>query len=186
MMEPRRLCHRTRNRAFTDPEGATDLAIRAALRMCEACPALRECAVEALAAGSIPEEQVVAPAVSVIQAGVWCDGGSDVPTQLAAVAGVEPPTYGRKVRRRKWAGEACRACGRRMSRWTRGEVEEGTVMHRGRGVCVKCRPFYEAELEATGPLRVTRVRRSRLDRLIAERTEARLAAANRRGAMSAT
>lgn len=184
-MEPRRLCHRTRNRAFTDPEGSTDLAIRAALRMCEACPALRECAVEALAAGSIPEENVVAPAASVIQAGVWCDGGSDVPTQLAAVAGVEPPTYGRKVRRRKWAGEACRACGRRMSRWSRGGPAEGTVMHRGRGICTECRRFYTEELEATGPLRVTRERRSRLDRLIAERTEARLAAANRRGAMTA-
>lgn len=185
MKEPRGLCHRTINRAFTNPEGATDLQIRAALKMCGACPVRRECALEALTAGSLPEEGVVAPAVSVIQAGVWCDGSPDVPICLASVAGVKVPTYQRAVRRRQRPPAECRSCGRRMSKWTRGEVEEGTVMHRGRGICVECRGAYQKDMEATGRRRVTRGRRSRLDRLIVARTEARLAAADRGGAMSA-
>lgn len=170
MSHPRRLCRHTRNPAFLGPTTSTDLQVRAALRMCGACPALVECAAEALESGTTPDGDTVAPATDVLQAGVICDGSRQTVTHLARVAGVPLPTYGRKIHPREWAGDHCRECDRRMFKWTRGVVPEGYVMHRGRGICVKCRVAYRAELEATGPLRRTR-RRTPLERVMIERLD---------------
>lgn len=57
-----------------------------------------------------------------------------------------------------------------MFKWTRTGAPEGYVMHRGRGICTGCRAAYNEELEATGPLRVTR-RRTPLEQVMVERLD---------------
>ena len=115
--------------------------------MCEECPIRRACAERALTSGTSMDGGYKAPAVGVIQAGVYCDGSERATLELAAVAGVPAPTY-RDTSRRTQTSDHCKACGRPMVRWHRGVTPEGYVMHRGRNFCTNCRAAYNAELKA--------------------------------------
>lgn len=151
-------CHRTRNRAFIDPSNAADYSIRAAIRICEACPIRRRCALDALHAGDSLDGQATSPARAVIAAGVVCEGDKATGVALAGIAGVSPPVY-RVATKRSRVPERCKHCRRLMVSWTRGAVPEGYVMHRGRGYCTEsaCRRAYSLELrEVDKSLKLTK------------------------------
>lgn len=135
-------CHKTRNRAFTDPDHAPARSRRAAITICEHCPIRAQCAQEALTAGDSPIDGHTAPAHDVIQAGVHCKGDLDTAWQLAQVAGVEMPAYWDLQPRRNQAPDHCVNCAEPMVRWTREAVPEGYRMHFARGYCTKCRTAY--------------------------------------------
>lgn len=132
---------------FINPSNAADYSIRAAIRICEACPIRRRCALDALHAGDSLDGQATSPARAVIAAGVVCKGDKATGAALAGIAGVPPPVY-RVVTKRSRAPERCKHCHRLMVSWTRGAVPEGHVMHRGRGYCTNCRTAYSAALQA--------------------------------------
>ena len=139
-------CHRTRNRAFIDPSNAADYSIRAAIRICEACPIRRRCALDALHAGDSLDGQSTSPACAVIAAGVVCEGDKATGVALAGIAGVPPPVY-RVATKRSRVPERCKHCRRLMVSWTRNKVPEGYVMHHARGYCTGCRKAYEHVLK---------------------------------------
>lgn len=115
--------------------------------MCEECPIRRECAEKALTSGASLDGGYSAPAVGVIQAGVYCDGTDRAAYELSIIAGVPAPER-RDSTPRNPVGDRCRECGKPMVRWHRGITPEGYVMHRGRGFCTGCRAAYNAELKA--------------------------------------
>lgn len=142
-------CHRSPNRAFTDPDRAPARSVRAALRMCEHCPMRRSCAREALTAGTSLDGGFTAPATGVVMAGVICHGTQDTATELARVAGTRPPSYTMQAPRGRVPSH-CRECRHPMSSWTRNveDIPPGHVQHYARGWCVHCRPAYSRALEA--------------------------------------
>ena len=159
-MSHRPPCHASKNPAFLDPWNAPKRSIAAAVHMCrEECHRLRECALEALEAGTALEgEEGTTPARDVLQAGVICDGTVRTVRALAPLAGVSAHKVWRPStrRRRRVPPKECLACQRPMSPWTRGELPEGHVMHYARGFCVQCREPYKRALEAAEDRRITR------------------------------
>lgn len=146
------LCTGNRNRAFIDAEHAADYSISAAVKVCQSCPILRQCAADALHSGSTLDSSYTRPASAVVQAGVVCRGDGDTARALAEIAGVEVPRY-RTKKRRTAPPRQCTNCHRPMVPWTREDVPEGYVMHRGRGICTKCRAAYQEDMERRGRLR---------------------------------
>lgn len=142
-------CHKTKNRAFTDPDHAHARSRRAAIVICGHCPIRAQCAQEALTAGDSPIDGYTAPAHDVIQAGVHCKGDLDTAWQLAQVAGVEMPAYWDLQPRRNQAGEHCVNCGTPMVRWTREAVPEGYAMHYAKQHCTGCRTAYRKKYPPT-------------------------------------
>lgn len=142
-------CHKTKNRAFINADYVPERSRRAAVKMCQHCPIRRQCAREALTGGTSLDGNLTAPATGVIQAGIHCRGDDATAQALAAVAGAVAPTY-RKQRKRKRAPKHCVSCGADMVPWTRHEVPEGYVMHRGRGYCAECRGAYSLALKSDG------------------------------------
>lgn len=147
-------CSYKERELFTNPVGRDAPSTQLAVRMCERCPIRRQCAEQALEGGATIDRSLVAPAVGVIQAGVYCDGSERARWELAAVAGHLPPIEESPTRFRP--GDRCKACGTPMVKWHRGVTPEGYVMHRGRGYCTQCRSAYNAELaraKAAGDVR---------------------------------
>lgn len=145
-------CHKTRNTAFINPDGATPQAVRAAQEICAHCPLLKQCAVDALTSGTSIKEDHRAPANDVIQAGVVCRGDMETAWKLAAIAGVPVPTWLIEAERRDNLGarrpDHCRNCHKPMVKWNRYEEQPaGYVMHRGRGFCTQCRKAYNEDLK---------------------------------------
>ena len=138
MMAP---CHRSRIRGFIDPN-APEHSLRAAIRVCEACPIRRACARDALTAGNSLDGDYTRPANEVIQAGIVCHGDQATARALAAIAGVRPPRYRSKGTRPRPAS-SCINCHTPMVPWTREEVPAGHVMHYARSYCTGCRGAYE-------------------------------------------
>ncbi|MDY5785855.1 WhiB family transcriptional regulator [Corynebacterium sp.] len=126
---------------FTAPAGPGDPSTERAKSICEACPIRVECAKRALTAGASLDGSVVAPAVDVIQAGVYCDGSERATWELAAVAGVTPPEPQAKAKRAT-IPDHCVSCGEPMVQWNRGVTPEGFVEHYARGYCQQCRSAY--------------------------------------------
>lgn len=146
-------CHRTKNRAFSNPTKAHRNSINAAIKMCEHCPLLKQCATEAITAGTSLNELNRSPANDVIQAGVICHGDLDTAYRLAQIAEVEVPHYLMKRQHRENMGAhrpgTCRNCHRPMIKWNRYEKQpEGYQKHHGRGFCTDCRAAYEADKKA--------------------------------------
>lgn len=149
-------CHRTRNRAFIDPSNAADYSIRAAIRICEACPIRRRCALDALHSGDSLDGSITSPANDVIAAGVVCEGDKATGVALAGIAGVPPPVYHVGTKRSR-VPDRCVNCRHMMVSWTRDAVPEGYVMHRGRGYCTNCRRAHSLELrEVDKSLKLTK------------------------------
>lgn len=145
------LCSNSRNRAFIDPDGARAFSVRAALKMCEACPIRKECAEAGLTAGTSLGEDNRAPASGVIQAGVVCRGDHDTAVKLAEIADSGIPRFLFETRPRNHPGDTCLSCGEPMVRWHRGVTPEGFVMHHGRGFCTNCRGAYREDLRRNPP-----------------------------------
>lgn len=147
-------CHKTKNRAFIDPHGATVQARRAAVQVCQQCPIRQRCALDALESGSTLDGGKLSPAAGVIMAGVICRGHESA-GELAAVAGVEVPEEyrdgraGARKRNSVTTGQPCRNCQRPLYRWTRHseDVPPGHVMAYARGFCTGCRSAYNAYLK---------------------------------------
>lgn len=144
-------CHKTLNRAFINPHGASVQARRAAVKICQHCPIRQRCALDALESGSTLDRGKLSPAAGVIMAGVICRGYESA-AELAAVAGVEVPEEyrdGRAGTKRVnlvATGQPCRNCQRPLYRWTRHkeDVPPGHVMAYARGFCTGCRAAYNA------------------------------------------
>lgn len=139
-------CHRSKNRSFTHPTAKDSAANRAAIKICEHCPIRKQCAADALTAGDTLDSGYSAPAQGVIQAGVVCRGDITTAIELSLIAEIAMPDYNERARIK--ASAQCKHCERPMVPWTRGEVPEGYVMHRGRNYCTDCRAAYSAELAA--------------------------------------
>lgn len=137
-------CHKTRNRSFIQPTAQDSPANRAAIKTCEHCPILKECAAAALTSGNTLNPGYSGPAQGVIQAGVICRGDIATAMELSMIAGVPMPDYAAETRAR--ASTQCINCEKPMVPWTRGEVPEGYVMHRGRNYCTECRAAYDEAL----------------------------------------
>ncbi|NLT57179.1 MAG: hypothetical protein GXX79_21980, partial [Actinomycetales bacterium] len=150
-MTPTALCHRNPNRAFSDPDNAPDFSIRAALKLCAACPVRTQCARDALHAGDSLDGHTTAPATGVIAAGIICRGDADTAHALARAAGVPTPPHYREKAPRPQLPDGCNHCGRPLHKWTRNpeEIPEGHVMHYAKGWCVKCRGAYKQARNAT-------------------------------------
>ena len=109
---------------FTAPGERDDPATLLAQEICAGCPIKRRCAEHALTAGSSLDWHYRAPAVGVVQAGVYCDGSDRAARELAEAAGVtKTPRRGRKPR--KQPDDHCVHCGRPMAGWRRGEAPAG-------------------------------------------------------------
>ncbi|WIM71976.1 WhiB family transcriptional regulator [Corynebacterium suedekumii] len=123
-------CHRSRIRGFIDPH-APDHSVRAAIKVCEHCPIRKECARDALTAGTSLDGEYTRPAGAVVQAGIICRGDQDTARALARVAGVPTPPHYRKQAPRPQLPDGCNHCGRPLHKWTRNpeEIPEGHVMH---------------------------------------------------------
>lgn len=145
-------CHRSKNRAFRDPDHAHERSIRAAQAMCGHCPILRQCAREALTSGAALDGTYLRPASGVVQAGVVCRGDQSTAIRLAEVAGVTTLPVYEQQEPRPVAPDACVSCGMPMVRWTRDRVPDGYVMHHARGFCTGCRREY-AEFMRSQPRR---------------------------------
>lgn len=126
---------------FTAPAGPDTPSTRRAKEICAECPILKTCAERALTAGESLDGSYIAPAVGVIQAGVYCDGTDRATWELARVAGVQPPER-REKRARVHAPDRCVSCGEPMVQWNRGITPEGYVEHYARGYCKNCRKAY--------------------------------------------
>lgn len=137
-------CTYTDRELFTNPAERDAPSTIRAIRICETCPIIRQCAKQALTAGSSIDFTATHPAIGVIQAGVYCDGTQRAAMELGARAGELPPTV--EVKPRARVGDRCKNCGTPMVRWTRDRVPDGYAMHRGRGFCTNCRKAYNAEL----------------------------------------
>lgn len=131
------------------PEGASPSQIERAKAVCVTCPLIRECARQALYAGTDLRQEAPAPAVDVIMGGVLCDGSDEALEALEAAAGMQGIYKGRK-RALVAFGTPCRNCGTPMVRWSRYQppIPEGFAMHRGRGLCENCRAVYAEEVAA--------------------------------------
>lgn len=149
-------CHR--KTIYTHPTAYTLDQRRAAAQACHACPHLKQCAAQALTAGTLLAttdlQPMPVPANGVIQAGVYCDGTDHATRRLQAIAGTTttttPPTKTRTrtrtkahptPRRASVAGKPCRSCGTPLHPWTRtpSEIPDGQAMHYGNQFCVNCR-----------------------------------------------
>lgn len=139
-------CHRTKNKAFTNPSNVHKRSRDAAIRMCQHCPILRQCAKSALLAGSSLDGHATGPASDVIQAGVWCKGNMHTAHQLAAVASANVPRYQRQKAKSPIA-EHCVNCDEPMVKWSRDGAPDGFVMHYARNYCTNCRMAYRETLE---------------------------------------
>lgn len=150
-------CHRTKNKAFIDPDHAKDFQVRAAQSICGHCPLLKECASTALGLGAVIGRDYSGPADAVIMAGVICRGDLPTAEALASIAGVAVPQIGRQSRRAP-APDACRNCLVPMVSWTRDldSVPAGLTVHHARGFCTDCRPAYNAFLKTVTDRRETR------------------------------
>lgn len=140
-------CHKTKNPAFINPSASTPQAMRAAKKMCEHCPLLKECARAALTSGTSLDGSTIAPANDVFQAGVHCTGDYQTAVRLSLIcgdpipAGIEEPT----TRTRPKPPSNCVHCHRPMVQWNRFEEQpEGYVMHYAKGFCQKCRAAYQS------------------------------------------
>lgn len=78
-------CARTRNRAFINPEGVPERSIRAAVRMCCACPSRAACALDGMRSGGLLAGGGLPPR-DVILGGVVCKGTDATLEELAEVA----------------------------------------------------------------------------------------------------
>lgn len=150
-MAPIPHCSNIRNVAFIMGNEAPSRSIRAAVKICQQCPLLKRCALEALEAGNTLDGSVKAPASGVIVAGVVATGDRRTAAELSRVAGVKVPEV-RAQTPRATPPKECRACQTPMHPWTRTPevIPTGHVMHRGRGICVHCRTAYNADLKAHG------------------------------------
>lgn len=158
-------CLKTTNRAFDNPTTSPGFSIRAAVKLCQCCPIIRECATRALTAGTSLSEDFRAPANDVIQAGIICRGDQDTAFRLAAVAGVPVPSFLIEERRRARPGDRCRSCGEPMVKWNRNEQQpEGYVKHHARGFCTNCRKAYKAWKDENNVPSVQRGLRKPIDR----------------------
>lgn len=158
-------CFKSTNRAFYNPDSATPLAVSEAIRLCEKCPILKDCAVKALTAGTSLCEDYHAPANGVIQAGIVCGGDIDTAFRLAAIAGVPVPDVLVAQNRRSRPGDTCRSCLKPMVRWNRyDEQPQGYVMHYARGFCTNCRKPYEKWVKENNMKSLHRGLRKQVDR----------------------
>lgn len=160
-------CQGTRNRAFLDPVHSDRFKIAAAVKICEACPLIRECARSALTAGNLQNDGTRAVADGVIVAGIVARGDQDTTDRLRAVAGLpdgQQAPRARVVPPRAFvqARRPCKACSRPLWKFTRdpSEIPEGYVMAYARGWCVNCRGAYK-QATAQAPKRQTRERQRR-------------------------
>lgn len=115
--------------------------------MCEHCPLLKQCATEAITAGTSLNSLDRSPANGVIQAGVICHGDLDTAYRLAQIAEVDVPAYLVEKTHRDNIGarrpDRCRNCDLPMIKWNRHEEQpEGYQMHYARGFCTACRSAY--------------------------------------------
>lgn len=158
-------CHR--KPAFTKPVLGTP-ATEQAFQICEACPIIKQCAVNALTAGSTTDGCVQRPASGVIQAGVLCNGDHLTAYRLARIAGVDMPEI-RDTSSKNTPAPYCRACKEPMVSWTRDETPPGYVMHYAQGFCTNCRAAYrehKAETEAKPSIYGAGRARNRFDKPI--------------------
>ena len=107
-MSTKAACHKTRNLAFLNPTSASPNAIAAALKMCEHCPIKKQCAQDALTAGSSLNDGAPVPASDVIQGGVVCYGDYETTIKLSQVAGYAINLGG--TEHRNQAPDRCRNC----------------------------------------------------------------------------
>lgn len=135
-------CQGKRSQYFIDVQGRDAPSTRYALSLCKQCPLVKQCAKAALDGGASLDRSLVATAVSVIQAGVYCDGSPQATRQLMEIAGVET-THHREHRNLTVRADHCVSCGRPMVKWHRGQTPEGFVKHYARNYCEKCRPAYQ-------------------------------------------
>lgn len=159
------LCQGTKNRAFIDVN-SDQFKIAAAVRICEACPLIQECARAALTAGGL-QDGTQAVANGVIQAGVVCQGDHATVDALNAAANAPEATHSphaREVQPRAFItpGQPCKACSRPLWKFTRdrSEIPEGHSMHYAKGWCVNCRVAYK-QATAHTPKRQARERQRR-------------------------
>lgn len=148
-------CHRTKNRAFTNPDAAHPASIRAAITICEHCSTRQSCALAALTSGRSLDDRWISPARAVIQAGVVCTGDQDTAQALATIAGVETPTVRRVKKPRAVPPTQCVSCQRPMYSWTRApeDFPTGMVMHHARGFCIHCRVPHRQFVAKNGKVR---------------------------------
>lgn len=101
--------------------------------MCHHCPLRMKCAAEALKAGDTLDGERKAPAVDVIQAGVWLDGTNA--DNLYTLAGVCTPAK----KQRTPTPRHCRECHREMvPRDKKISLDASIVTHVARGYCRVC------------------------------------------------
>lgn len=143
-------CKLSKNIAFIDPGKAKRWSLNAAVKTCEQCPVLQQCALNALHAGGSVDGSMTRPATDVLQAGVICRGDARTARALAKIAGVDTPPKYRNEKRRNFAPDHCVNCRTPMVGWTRHpeEIPKGHVMAYARGHCVNCRTAYKKLLDA--------------------------------------
>lgn len=160
--------------AYLSPHDFPDYTRDYAARLCQRCPVLTQCALDALHGGASLDRHRITPAVDVLQAGVLCTGDAATARALAAVAGVPVPDDYRAAPRRRAPGDRCVHCDRPMVGWSRHDPPPpGKVAHHGRGYCQRCRSAYAAhveQLKAESPEEIRRTRRVDRHRHHAETT----------------
>ena len=136
-----------RKQIYTYPERYTEHEQETAALVClTTCPFLKQCAKEALTAGSSVDGHVVLPARGVIAAGVICPTtGTEHGKELAQIAGVKRPHYRTEKARPRF--DHCVECKTPMVSWNRARTApNGYVMHHARGYCVGCRSVYREKV----------------------------------------
>lgn len=140
----RPLC--SHKRIFTAPVYGTP-ETKAAQELCKRCPLLKDCARQALTAGSTTDRHVQRPASGVIQAGVFCTGDMQTALALAKIAGCDPPEIFDSTPRNA-PPAFCKGCKKIMVKWQRSpNLKPGEVMHYARGFCTNCRVDYAREVQ---------------------------------------
>lgn len=105
--------------------------------LCEGCPLLKQCAMNALHAGNTIDNGYHNSASGVIQAGIHCAGDTRTDMELAAIAGVNPPS--RQPQPRYVPPPHCRGCGKHMVTRPKGQHLTPTmVTHTAHGYCRVC------------------------------------------------
>ena len=132
---PRPACET--QRVYTTPETHTLTDINDAALTCRTCPLLKQCATQALTAGTTLDERHVGPATGVIQAGVWCKGDQWTANQLARVAGLPAPDLAPTAPAPR--PDTCLGCDQPMvPRKFRARTTPNVLTHGAHGYCRIC------------------------------------------------
>ncbi|AWB84790.1 WhiB family transcriptional regulator [Corynebacterium liangguodongii] len=121
---------------FINPAQASEQERADAIEMCQHCPIQRECAVDALTAGTTLDKERVTEAMDVIQAGVWLNGRRQQIAHLYNIVGLTPQE---RAGKRPPTPRVCLDCGRRMIPRDKSiHLTPEIITHAARGYCRTC------------------------------------------------